>query len=94
LVEANGWFGADKDKRERERETETETEREREVYLELVVRASVKERGGHEVVAGLADGSHGDHLGGLPGRREHCSDAALQRCDALLKHVIGGVHHS
>lgn len=50
--------------------------------------ATVKARGGDDVVAGRSDVEDGGGLSGLAGRESHGGDAAFQGCDAALE----GVH--
>ena len=63
----------------------------REGHLELVVGAAVQGRGGHDVVALAADGGDGEELRGHTGGHDHRAHAALERGDALLERVVGGV---
>ena len=60
-------------------------------HLELVVGAAVQGRGGHDVVALLTDGGDGEELRGHTGGHGDGAHAALERGDALLEHVVGGV---
>ena len=60
--------------------------------VEEVVRAAVERGGGHEVVARLGDVEDGEGLGGLAGGERDGGQPALERGDALLEHVLGGVH--
>ena len=63
----------------------------RECHLELVVRPAVKERRGHEVVARLAGGGHGDQLSGLAGGSGQGTDAALEGSHTVFEDVVGRI---
>ncbi|KAB8760612.1 hypothetical protein FH972_026604 [Carpinus fangiana] len=60
--------------------------------LELVVGAAVQVAGGDDVVAGVGEGGDGHELGRLARRGGNGGGTTLERGDALLQHVDGGVH--
>ena len=62
--------------------------------VEEVVGASVERCGGDDLVAGAGQGLDGERLGGLAGCDGERGRSALQRSDALLQHVGGGVHQA
>ena len=64
----------------------------RQRVVEQVVRAAVQARRGDDVVARLGHVQDGQRLGGLPGGEQQRADAALERGDALLDHVLRRVH--
>jgi len=64
----------------------------REGDLEEVVGPSVEAGGAHQLVAGAEEGEERERLRGLARGHGEPGDAALERRDALLEHVVGGVH--
>ncbi len=54
--------------------------------------AAVERRRRHDVVAGPGEVEQCEHLGGVTGRDGDRRAAAFERRDALLEHVVGGIH--
>ncbi len=59
--------------------------------MEQVVGAAVQARAGHDVIARAGQVQDGERLRGLPRRQEQRGHTALERGDALLDDVGGGV---
>mmetsp|Transcript_7671 Transcript_7671/g.32595 ORF Transcript_7671/g.32595 Transcript_7671/m.32595 type:complete len:359 (+) Transcript_7671:455-1531(+) len=64
----------------------------RQRHFELVIRPAVQRRRRHDVVPHLADGRDREELRGHTRGDRDRADATLQRGDALLEHVVRGVH--
>lgn len=60
--------------------------------LELVVGSAVHVRGGHNVVAGMAEGGDGHELSGLSGGGGDGGDTTLESCDPLLEDIDSGLY--
>jgi hypothetical protein len=56
--------------------------------------ASIKAGGGDQVLSRMRDGENGGRDGGLSGGERQPAHAPIERGQALLQHVVGGIHQA